>query len=130
MRVRYVRQTNTLNLVHGPGVVKASTGAASVTAGLPINGLLSAIIYTAPAAVDASATVTLSIYDQDGNIVWTKASIAAAAGTTIQNLTWNGTAGTTVQPVPLSGYYEIRATYSAAQTATDSTVKVVTLIEV
>lgn len=129
MGFRFTRQKNSLTIVPGAGALVATTGTASATTGLPLNGLLSQIIYTAPATVDASATVTLSIYDQDGNIVWTKASIAAGAGTTILNLTWNGTAGTTVQPVPFSGYYEIRATYSAAQTATASTTKAILLID-
>lgn len=129
MRFRMARTTSTLTVVPGSGVVKSTTGAASSNSGLPLNGLLQAIIYTVPASVDASATMTISIYDQDGNIVWTKGSLAAGAGTTILNLTPNGTAGTTVQSVPLSGYYELRNTYTAAQTSTASVTKVVLLID-
>lgn len=127
-RFRILRNTSRLTITPGASATVASTGAASATAGLALNGLLQGVIYTAPASVDSSATVTFSVIDQDGNTVWSKTGVVAAAGSAQVNLTPNATAGTN-QAVPLSGYYEVRATYSAAQPTTASTTEIVLLID-
>lgn len=128
MRFRVVRQTTSLALTHGASVTTVSTAAASATAGLPLNGLLQGLVMTTPSAVDGSATCTINLIDQDGNTVYTKGSLAVNTTTQI-NLTPNAVAAASAQAIPLSGNYQIQAVFSASQTATDSTTKVVLLID-
>lgn len=87
-----------------------------------LNGILREVIITPPAAVDGSATMTFTLADLDGNIVYTKSGLNAATAASINMFTND-------LRLPLSGKYTYTVTYSAAQTATASITKVVMYIE-
>lgn len=127
MRIRINRSKIPLTLIHGASATTVNTAAAGATTGIPLNGILSGAVIVGPAAVDSTATVTVSLIDQDGNTAWSKAGLAAASTTQVL-LTANATAGTN-QAVPLSGNYQVKVVYSAAQTATDSTTSTTLLID-
>lgn len=109
---RIGRQKVSIALTHGAGVTQASSSA-------KLNGLLLQAIITTPAAVDGSATATIDILDSDNNVIYTKAGLTA-------NTTTKDTPATAV---PLSGTETVRVTFSANQTATDSTTQVVLLVD-
>lgn len=96
-----------------------TTGLANV---VTLNGILREVIILPPTAVDASATIGVSLTDSDGYLVYSKASLAANSGASINLLTND-------LRVPLSGKYTLQVTYSAAQTTTASVTKVVLLVE-
>jgi hypothetical protein len=104
--------------------VQVTPGASVTTATLvdTLNGLLREVIITPPAAVDGSATMIFTLVDLDGNVVYTKSGLAAGAATSINLLTND-------LRVPLSGKYTLTVTYSANQTTTASSTKVVLYIE-
>lgn len=104
--------------------IKVTPGASITTAQQTdtLNGILREVIITPPAAVDASATITVSLADLDGNVVYSKGSLAANSGASINLLTND-------LRVPLSGQYTLEVTYSVAQPTTASTTKVVLYIE-
>ncbi len=104
--------------------VTVTSGAGVTTATFlnSLNGILREIIVTPPAAVDASATMTFTLVDLDGNIVYTKSGLAANSGASINLLTND-------LRVPLSGKYTLTVTYSVAQPTTASTTKVVMYVE-
>lgn len=110
-----IKRVNTaLALVHG---VAATTQTSSAVV---LNGLLHEVLITAPAAVDAAATLTVNLIDQDGYTVYTKGALAAAS------VTLDLLSGITV---PLSGSYTLQVVFSAAQTVTDTITNTVLLIE-
>ena len=124
MPSRITRVGQNLALTHGAGATTVSTPPTSNTANpmpLVLNGVLRQIFVFTPAAVDASATITVNLIDFDGTTVWTKGTIAA---NTISN-----TLLTQDLSVPLGGKYQIQVVFSAAQTATDTTTKVVLMID-
>lgn len=122
MKIRVVRNTITTTVVPGVSATTAQTGAAAPGTGILLNGILQQIFVTAPATVDASATMTVALVDYDGNTVWSKASIAASSAQSNTLLT-NDT-----RPA-LSGYYQMVTTYTAAQTATASVMRAVFLVD-
>lgn len=102
------RRQNALALAHGASATTAQA------AGVSLNGELWQVNTLAPAAVDASATLTVNVIDADGITVYTKGSLAANSKTG-DKLT---------APVALSGLYTIQVVFSAAQTATDTVTNV------
>lgn len=112
---RIKRPSYNITVAHG-----ASVTTAQITDTL--NGILREAVITPPAAVDGAATISFSLKDLDGNIVYTKSGLAANSGASINLLTND-------LRVPLSGAYTLLITYSASQTATDSTTKVVLYVE-
>lgn len=89
-------------------------GAATIvsSSSTQINGILRHVKIIAPATVDGGATLTVDVLDAGGDVVYTKSGVAAAARS-INLLTQD-------LSVPLSGFYTVRATFSAAQTVTDT----------
>lgn len=103
-----------LLLTHGASATtKSSSGDA--------NGMLRQVIILAPAAVDASATFDIAVIDSDTNTIYSKTGLAAASKT-LDLLTAD-------TQVPLSGTYTVKVTFSAAQTATDTTTTVILLVD-
>lgn len=86
-----------------------------------LNGLLMLHKLKSTAAGDGTPTITLNIYDADGDKVYSKAAIPVNA-TTVTDLTGDS-------QVPLSGNHQIEALFSAGQTATDQTVTITLLIQ-
>lgn len=124
---RVKRGSYSITVTPGAGVTTAvaqeqALGATGLSNQVTLNGILREIIITPPSAVDASATITVSLADADGNVVYSKGSLAANSGASINLLTND-------QRVPLSGLYTLQVTYSAAQPTTASTTKVVMYIE-
>lgn len=111
---RVQRTKNAIVLTHG-------ASATTATASVALNGILLESFITTAAAVDSTATTTVNIKDSDGNVVYTKGSLAV--DTTTKELL---TADTRV---PLSGTQTIEVVFSAAQTTADRTTTVVLLIE-
>lgn len=113
-KFRIARNKYAIALTHGASATTATAAAA-------INGLLSEIIIVTPAAVDATATITVNIIDQDNVTVYTKSSIAA--NTTSVNLLANDA------KVPLCGTQTVQIVFSAAQTVTDTTTSVICVVD-
>lgn len=109
---RIQRKVISLALTHGAGATTASAAAS-------YNGLLLEAIIQTPAAVDGAATATVDILDSDSINIYSKGSLAA--NTTTKDFPAN--------QVPLSGTQTVKVTFSAAQTATDTTTKVILLID-
>src|SRR5690242_12149153 len=98
---RVKRGSYSITVAPGAGVTTAvakeqALGATTLANQVTLNGILREIIITPPAAVDASATITVSLADLDGNVVYSKGSLAANSGASINLLTND-------QRVPLSG---------------------------
>lgn len=110
---RFARPVVSLFLPH-------AGGATTIGQAINQNGLLRQVIITAPAAVDASATLTINVLDSDNNVIYTKAAVAA--NTVSNNLL------TQDLSVPLAGSQTVQVVFSAAQTVTDTTTKVALLI--
>lgn len=113
--LRFGRPKLAVTLTHGASATTVTSATQNA------NGLIMEVITTTPAAVDSSATMTVSIADIDGNVIYTKASLAA--NTTTKDLLAAGS------QVPLSGPYTVTTLYSAAQTTADRTASVVILID-
>lgn len=113
-RVRFSRPTYSLTLTAGAGANTVSTAAS-------LNGLLSQIQVTTPATVDGAATITVNIIDSDSYTVYTKATIAAN--------TKDRTLLTGDLKVPLCDSYTIQVVFSANQTVTTTTTKVILLLD-
>lgn len=92
------------------------------SAATPVNGVLYAFKSKLTALADGSATYTVSLVDTDGDIVFTKAGIAGAAGTVFTQLTGD-------QRALLADNFIVRITFSANQTVTDNTVTVTLLTD-
>lgn len=88
----------------------------------PVNGLLFAIKSKLTATADGAATYTVSLLDSDGDVVFTKAGIAGAAGTVFTQLTGD-------QRTLLADTFTVRITFSANQTVTDNTATVTLLTD-
>ena len=93
-------------LTHGGAVTTVNSSA------IPLNGILE-MFKVKSGPVDASATLTINIKDADGDVVYTKAAIAANT-TVVTDMTADAS-------IPVSGNYTIQIVTSAAQTATDNT---------
>lgn len=105
-----------------PVVHAASSNTSYKTpATINLNGILMLQKLKSSAAGDGSATITLNIYDADGDKVYSKATLATNT-TTLTDLTGDS-------QVPLSGLHQIEALFSAGQSATDQTVTVTLLIQ-
>lgn len=113
-KFRVARPVLQIPLVHGASSTVATQAAA-------INGLVRQVIITTPAAVDATATITVDVLDQDSNVVYTKAALAVNT-VTIDKLTMD-------LSVPLSGTQTVRVTFNAAQTVTDTVTKVTLVVD-
>lgn len=111
---RIGRPKYSVALTHGAGATTASMTDNQ-------NGMLMEAIIKTPAAVDASATVTVNILDSDSNVIYTKGTLAA--NTTTKDLLAAGS------QVPISGSYTVQVVFSAAQTATDTITTVALLID-
>lgn len=103
--------------------VTPGTGVTTATLVDTLNGIMREVIITPPATVDSSATMIFTLVDLDGNVVYTKSGLTAGAAASINLLTND-------QRIPLSGKYTLTVTYSANQTTTASTTKVVMYIEI
>ena len=124
---RVKRGSYSITVTPGAGVTTAvaqeqALGATGLSNQVTLNGILREVIITPPATDDGSATITISLADIDGNVVWSKSGLAAGSSASINLLTND-------QRVPLSGLYTLQVTYSANQTTTASTTKVVLYIE-
>ena len=124
---RVKRGSYSITVTPGASVTTAvaqeqALGATGLSNQVTLNGILREIFITAPASDDGSATITVTLADIDGNVQWTSTALAAGSGT-------NKTLLTNDQRVPLSGLYTLQVTYSANQTTTASTTKVVLYIE-
>ena len=115
------RVKNSLALTHGAGVTQ------SAAVSVALNGLLEQVLFTTPASVDSAATVTVKLTDQDGYVVYSSA--ATAANTAVNDLLTTANA-TYKGAIPLSGTYTLQTTYSANQTATDSSTSAVLIVAV
>lgn len=115
--LRVGRPEYSIVLAHGA----SATTASQLVDEDRLNGILRQVIITTAAAVDSSATTTVNILDADGNVVYTKGTLAANA-TSINLLTQD-------LSVPLSGDITVQVVFSAAQTSADRTTKVVLLVD-
>lgn len=88
-----------------------------------MNGYLRGVKVKTPAAVDSSATVTVTILDGDGDTIFTKSAVAV--NTTTQDYLGSGSIPLAL---PVANTYTVRATYSAAQ-STNRTTTVTLLVE-
>jgi hypothetical protein len=109
------RPVTTIPLTHGTSVTTVTSGS------IALNGELQ-MFKVKSGPVDASATLTLNIIDQDGDTVYTKASIASNT-TVITDLE------DTTGQIPLSGNYTLQIVTSAAQTATNNTFTITLYID-
>jgi hypothetical protein len=104
-RIRRYKKTLVLLFAGNSTVISATT--------IDLNGTLLALNVKTAAAVDSSATTSVSLTDLDGVVIYTKSGLAANGNT--QTLLTNDAR------VPLSGTYTLTVTFSAAQTANRST---------
>ena len=111
-----IRPVYSIPLTHGASVTTVTSASSELNGELMMFKLKSG-------AVDSSATFTLNIIDQDGDTVYTKASIAANT-TVITDLE------DTTGMIPLSGNYTVQIVASASQTSHDNTFTVTLYIDV
>ena len=92
--------------------VAIASGATTGTSAVALNGLLRGYTVVAPALV---GTITLTLTDSDGTVLYTKAAIPNNAGTYVYQDATN-----VPLAIPLSGPMTLTLTTSAAQTSAQS----------
>lgn len=113
---RIQRYKTSVTVAHGAGIVLAQ---AAVAANV-VNGILRGILVQTPAAVDASATMSLQLIDSDGFTIYDSATTWAVNTKNVVVLT---------NPIPLANIATVQIKYSVAQTATDSVSTAALLVE-
>jgi hypothetical protein len=90
-------------------IVVATSPTAATSAGVPLNGILRGLTAVVP-VLDSSATLTVTVKDFDGTVMFSKASIAQNAQTAVLSDASN-------QPlsIPLGGSHTVTVTASAVQ---------------
>lgn len=116
-KYRIQRLDTTVAVVHAAQAIFNSAGTYAV------NGVLYAIKSKLAATADGGATYTVSLVDKDGDVVYSKAGIAGAAGTVVTQLTGDQRAAIA------DGALVVRITFSANQTVTDNTATVTLLLD-
>lgn len=110
-RYKIARQNVAVAVVHAAQVIFNGTA-------VNANGILYAIKSKIASNTDGSATYTVSLVDEDGDVVYSKSGISGTAGTVYTQLTGDQRAAI------VSGALVVRITFSANQTVTDNTVTV------